>query len=77
MRMRVVRGFARYMPDIDPRTEIPPAGLLPFRQRWRAPFIYSETDIVTLMRQAVVDSRAAVSSDTTMRVASVFAYGVV
>lgn len=26
-RMTIVRGFARYMAGIDPRTEVPPAGL--------------------------------------------------
>lgn len=52
MRMLVARGFARYMAGIDSRTEIPPSGLLPFRQRWRAPFIYSDADIVALMGQA-------------------------
>jgi integrase/recombinase XerD len=51
-RMMVVRGFAGYMAGIDPRTEIPPAGLIPFRQRWRPPFIYSEADVVALMAQA-------------------------
>jgi integrase/recombinase XerD len=52
MRMLVVRGFARYMAGIDPRTEIPPAGVIPFRQRWRPPFLYSEADIVALMAAA-------------------------
>jgi integrase len=51
-RMSVVRGFARYLAGIDPRTEIPPAGLIPFRKRWRTPFIYSETDVVALMAEA-------------------------
>src|SRR5207245_3456498 len=37
---------------IDPRTEIPLAGLIPIRRRWRPPFIYSEADIVALMDQA-------------------------
>lgn len=40
------------MAGVDPRTEIPPAGLIPFRQCWRAPFIYSDADVVALMRQA-------------------------
>jgi integrase len=52
VRMMVARGFARYMAGIDPRTEVPPAGLIPFRQRRRVPFIYSEADIVALMAQA-------------------------
>jgi integrase len=51
MRILVVRGFARYMAGVDPRTEIPPAGLIPFRQRRRAPFLYSDADIVALMAQ--------------------------
>lgn len=30
-RLTIVRGFARHMADIDPRTEIPPAGLIGYR----------------------------------------------
>lgn len=51
-RMWVVRGFARYMAGIDPRTEIPPADLIPFRKRWRPPFIYTDADIAALMSAA-------------------------
>ena len=51
-RMMVVRGFARYLSAIDPRTEVPPAGLIPIRRRWRPPFIYAEADIVALMGEA-------------------------
>jgi len=51
-RMMVARGFARYLAGIDPRTEIPPAGLIPIRRRWRPPFIYSDADIVALIDQA-------------------------
>src|ERR1700734_2905344 len=50
-RMTVARGFARHMAGIDPRTQIPPLGLLPYRQRWRPPFIYSGTDIQALMTE--------------------------
>jgi len=48
-RMTVARGFARHMAGIDPRTQIPPLGLLPYHQRWRPPFIYSDADIQALM----------------------------
>lgn len=48
-RMTVVRGFARYMSGIDPTTEVPPLGLVTFRQRWRPPFIYSSADVEALM----------------------------
>jgi integrase len=51
-RMMVVRGFARYLAGIDPRTEVPPAGLIPIRRRWRPPFIYSEAEIVALIGEA-------------------------
>ena len=50
-RMTVARGFARHMAGIDPRTQIPPLGLLPYRQRWRPPFIYSDADIQALMAE--------------------------
>jgi integrase/recombinase XerD len=51
-RMSVARGFARHMAGRDPETEIPPVGLIPSRQRWRPPYIYSEDDLVTLMAGA-------------------------
>jgi len=51
-RMGAVRGFARFLAGIDPATEVPPLGLLPYRKRWRAPFIYSTADIATLLRAA-------------------------
>ncbi|MBS2963823.1 tyrosine-type recombinase/integrase [Actinocrinis puniceicyclus] len=50
-RMTVVRGFARHMAGIDPDTQIPPTGLVPYRQRWRPPFIYTDSDIQALMQQ--------------------------
>jgi integrase/recombinase XerD len=51
-RMTAARGFARYLTGIDASTEIPPLGLMPHRQRWRRPFIYTATDIDALMQQA-------------------------
>ena len=51
-RMTVARGFARHMAGLDPRTEIPPVGLIRFRQRRPQPFIYSDTDITVLMSAA-------------------------
>jgi integrase len=49
--MTVVRGFARHMSGIDPATEVPPLGLVSFRQRWRPPFIYSPGDVEALMAE--------------------------
>lgn len=51
-RYTAVRGFARYMSGIDPRTEIPPAGLLPRRRSWRPPFIYTDEEVLALLDQA-------------------------
>jgi integrase/recombinase XerD len=51
-RMTVARGFARHMAAIDPRTEVPPLGLIPSRQRWRPPFIYTSADVAALMARA-------------------------
>jgi len=51
-RWTLVRGFARYLSGIDPRTEIPPAGMIRRPQRWRSPFIYSDADVLALIDQA-------------------------
>jgi integrase len=51
-RLTVARGFARHMAGIDPRTEIPAAGLIGYRQRRRPPFIFSDADVAAVMAQA-------------------------
>jgi integrase len=51
-RLTAVRGFARYLSGIDPATEAPPSGLLPERQRWQAPFIYTPADLSALLAAA-------------------------
>ena len=51
-RMMAVRGFARYLSGIDPRTVVPPAGTIRRPRRWRRPFIYSDTDVLALIEQA-------------------------
>jgi len=53
-RMMVVRGFARYLSGIDPRTEVPPAGTIRHPNRWRRPFIYSDADVLAMIEQARV-----------------------
>jgi integrase/recombinase XerD len=47
-----VRGFARYHHAIDPRTEIPPTALLPYRPQRRTPYLYSEAEIAQLLEAA-------------------------
>jgi integrase/recombinase XerD len=47
-----VRVFARYCSGEEPRTEIPPLGILPFRPRRPPPYLYSEEEIRELMDAA-------------------------
>ena len=51
-RLSAVRLFARYLSAFDPRTEIPPQGLLPYRRQRPKPFIYSDEQIRQLLEAA-------------------------
>ena len=51
-RLSFVRGFARHWSAIDPRTEIPPWGLLPYRPVRARPYLYSEEEIRRLLQAA-------------------------
>lgn len=51
-RLRLVRGFARHRSATDPRTEVPPYGLLPHRPQRARPYIYTQTEIRRLLRAA-------------------------
>jgi site-specific recombinase XerD len=51
-RLSAVRQFAKYFQTLDPRTEIPPANLLPAVKRRVTPYLYSDSDAVELMRAA-------------------------
>ena len=52
-RLCYVRGFARYCLAIDPRTEIPPLGLLPFSHQRPSPYFFTEDDIDHLLQAAL------------------------
>ena len=52
-RLGHVRSFARHHVASDPRTEIPPPGLLPFRPRRARPYLYSEEEIAHLLHCAL------------------------
>jgi len=52
MRLDVVRQFARQRSAADPRTEVPPPGLLGPSHRRRDPHIYSEDEIAALLGAA-------------------------
>ncbi len=52
-RLSFVRLFARYRSATDPRTQIPPAGLLPFRPKRARPYLYSDQEIEQLLQAAL------------------------
>jgi integrase len=52
-RLSMVRGFARYRSATDPRTEVPPTGLLPYRPKRARPYLYSDAEIRALLRAAL------------------------
>jgi integrase len=47
-----VRRFARYVSALDPGTEIPPQGLLPYRFRRTQPYLYADEEIAHLIEAA-------------------------
>jgi integrase/recombinase XerD len=51
-RLRAIRIFAKYHSASDPRTEVPPQGLLSHRPRRVQPYIYSPQQIRQLVRAA-------------------------
>jgi integrase len=52
LRLTDVRGFARHVANIDPKTEVPPAGLLPHLKRAK-PYVYSGAEIDALLAAAL------------------------
>ena len=53
-RLSGVRGFARHWCAVDPRTEVPPGGLLPFPNQRAQPYLYTQKEIQRLMAAARV-----------------------
>jgi integrase len=51
-RLTAVRGFARHWQASDPRTEVPPVGLLPVRGRRARPHLYTAAELQRLLAAA-------------------------
>jgi integrase len=51
-RLTMVRRFAAWRSATDPRTEIPPLGLLPRRYRRPTPYIYSRDEVNRILTSA-------------------------
>jgi integrase/recombinase XerD len=52
-RLTYVRGLARYRSATDPRTQIPPWSLLPFRSRRAQPYLYTDDEIRLLLKASL------------------------
>jgi len=61
-RLDAVRGLARYLAAFEPATQIPPTGILGPSYSRSDPYIYSQAEIVALMRAAL--ARKAKGCDT-------------
>lgn len=51
-RLAMVRRFARHHLASEPRTEVPPVDLLPYRYHRQVPYIYSDAEVRSLLRAA-------------------------
>jgi len=51
-RLTIVRCFARHWSASDPRTQIPPWGLMPHRPRRARPYIYTDAEVRGLLQAA-------------------------
>jgi integrase len=51
-RLTLVRGFARYVRAVDPRTQVPPTTLLPCKRPRRTPYLYADAEVRALMDAA-------------------------
>jgi integrase len=53
-RLAEVRLFARHLRTLDPRTEVPPADLLPAQVRRATPYLYTPQEVTDLMRATAI-----------------------
>lgn len=51
-RLRMVRLFAAHWSATDPRTEVPPPGLLPYHYHRKPPHLYADEEILGLIQAA-------------------------
>jgi len=51
-RLSMVRGFARYLQNVHPSTEVPPTGVLLHKRQRATPYLYSEQEIAALIAAA-------------------------
>ena len=68
-RLSIIRQFAKYYSAIDPRTEVPPQGLLSCKWQRSIPYIYTEKQVLKLINAA-----KRLNSETGLRASSYTAF---
>lgn len=63
-RLMAVRGFTRYLCAIDPRNEVPPAGLVSYRRRRRVPHLFSDEEVAAVVRAVRASTPFAFRAET-------------
>lgn len=63
-RLMALRGFTRYLCAIDPRNEVPPAGLVSYRPRGRVPHIFSDEEVAAVVRAVRASTPFAFRAET-------------
>jgi integrase/recombinase XerD len=64
-RLVVVRGFAKYLQTIEPRTEVPPLDHLSHHRARSAPYVYTAADVMVLL--SATDTLRSPLATTTYR----------
>lgn len=64
-RLVMVRGFAKYMQLLDPRTEVPPLEVLPIRRVRSRPYVYTDGDVTKLLEAAQAQPSALMAATYT------------
>lgn len=59
-----VRGFARYLSAIDPRTQVPPAELVRYRPTGRVAHLFTDDDVAAVVRAARASTPFAFRAET-------------
>lgn len=63
-RLMAVRGFTRYLSAIDPRNQVPPAGLVSYRPSRRVPHLFSDQDVTAVAHAARALTPSAFRAET-------------
>jgi integrase/recombinase XerD len=63
-RLGIIRRFALHMRLLDPLTEVPPSSLLPYSYRRKSPYIYSENDILKMLKSCNILSNHPLNAKT-------------